>query len=402
MAELIHAKQLAWRHLHLLEDPFFAQSDVEVAVNVYEAGAMPGPRGIANFSSWYASLRMPAGNLLNYTLQSLKTGESFYVQPVTRVPKRPLLYRKAGANGLGGSWEVHDYVSAALKNKLNFLIGQISPPKPVVVRQSPGEQSSSTQQDNQRAKLEKHQFVLEIESENDAPLPDDHYVTLVAFNASKDKKIIEQQSDVIYDTDTRVFKAEQGDGFEVFAIPERKKGVLQDLRLNGNLQQSVSENLIVALEEVDTFNRNDGVIVHAMKYVVPENRQLIIEHEYGAQNRSPLHEFFILQHEDSDWIQTIEVTKSHAKPGTSDLGGGWSQLVFDYLPKEGKFTLYSVPADRQSSPVVHFNAVEYDDINNKAELEKLELIDGDEESLLEAENADAAREFVDWLDQWSA
>ena len=149
MAELIHAKQLAWRHLHLLEDPFFAQADVEVAVNVYEAGAMPGPRGIANFSSWYASLRMPAGNLLNYTLQSLKTGESYYVQPITRVPKRPLLYRKAGANGLGGSWEVHDYVSAALKNKLNFLIGQISPPKPVVVRQSPGEQSSSTQQDNQ-------------------------------------------------------------------------------------------------------------------------------------------------------------------------------------------------------------------------------------------------------------
>ena len=79
MAELIHAKNLTWRHLHRLEDPFFARSDVESAVKTYTSPGMAPHRRIANFQRWLEGTRLPVNDLYRAVLNSLDIGASYYV-----------------------------------------------------------------------------------------------------------------------------------------------------------------------------------------------------------------------------------------------------------------------------------------------------------------------------------
>ena len=92
MAELIHAKFLSWRHLHLLEDPFFAKADIVSAVNTYETRGMPRNRGISNFQAWLNRVSMPFGELEYYAYNSVKNGDSFCVHRHVDTPKRALVY----------------------------------------------------------------------------------------------------------------------------------------------------------------------------------------------------------------------------------------------------------------------------------------------------------------------
>ena len=146
MAELIHAKFLSWRHLHLLEDPFFAKADVESAVNIHKSRGNPRNRGISNFQSWLDRTSMPLGELNYAVLNSLKNGTSYYVHRHTDKPRRPLLFWQSNEPksnsffGISGSWQVHPYVAPALRNKLRILLSRIEPPKPVVLRKVTAEQ----------------------------------------------------------------------------------------------------------------------------------------------------------------------------------------------------------------------------------------------------------------------
>jgi len=363
MAELIHAKFLSWRHLHLLEDPFFAKSDVESAVNIHKSRGMARSRGISNFQSWLDRTSMPLGELNYAVLNSLKNGTSYYVHRHTEKPRRPLVFWKSTDSkndsffGINGSWEVHDYVAPPLRNKLRILLKRIDPPKPVIIRKVPTTATQSVAPVNDTPRDERHMFLLEVESENDVPLPVKAYVTLVAFNKTQDSRPVQQVNDVVWDFESRIFRAKPGDSFEVFAITDQMKVVKKDLRDNNNLSRSVSDKLISALEVTDTYTRADDVIVHAVKYVIPEVRSLIVNYEYGKHNSKPKVDVLVLVHEDSDWIQTVYVGSNNAKGDAAFVDDGWVKATFEDIPKEGKFSLYSESRNSNASPVTMFTGM---------------------------------------------
>jgi len=143
-------------------------------------------------------------------------------------------------------------------------------------------------------------------------------------------------------------------------------------------------------------------MVHVAKYVVPENRILVIEQEFGAHLSGPHHEMFVLQDEDSDWVQRIEVTKGLSSPQTELKSDGWVRLQFEDIPKKGTFSLYSVAMDKQSSPVVHFNAQTTEDLKEEKVVDDLQTAASDAEELEDDDNAIAMNEFDSWLDDWAA
>lgn len=408
MAELIHAKNLTWRHLHRLEDPFFARSDVESAVKTYTSPGMAPHRRIANFPRWLEGARLPVNDLNRAVLNSLDNGASYYVHHDMDKPTRPLVYwnpSEASSNsyqGVNGSWEVHAYVPAPLCNKLRILLKDIEPIKPMSVYKIPEEIIQDAVPVSYISLNERHMFALEVEGENDTPIPDNKKITLVGFNKKQNTVPVEEDKKLEQEVYSQIFRAKQGDHFEVFVIPERMTAVKQDLKDNRNLQKSVREKSISPLKIVDNYTRADNVMVHVAKYVVPENHVLVIEQEFGAHLSGPYHEMFVLQDEDSDWVQRIEVTKGLSSPQTELKADGWVRLQFEDIPKKGTFSLYSVAMDKQSSPVVHFNAQTTEDLKEEKVVDDLQTAASDAEKLEDDDNAIAMNEFDSWLDDWAA
>lgn len=389
MAELIHAKFLSWRHLHLLEDPFFAKSDVESAVNIHKSRGMARNRGISNLQSWLDRTSMPLGELNYAVLNSLKNGTSYYVHRHTEKPRRPLVFWKSTDSkndsffGINGSWEVHDYVAPPLRNKLRLLLKRIDPPKPVIIRKVPTTATQSVAPANDTPRDERHMFLLEVESENDVPLPVKAYITLVAFNKTQDSRPVQQVNDVVWDFESRIFRAKPGDSFEVFAITDQMKVVKKDLRDNNNLSRSVSDKLISALEVTDTFTRADDVIVHTVKYVIPEVRSLIVNYEYGKHDSKPKNDILVLVHEDSDWMQTVYIGSNNAKGDVAFNDDGWVKTTFEGIPKKGKFSLYSENRNSNASPVTMFSDMTESELMKKPAyiVEAVAEVDEKEEDL---------------------
>ena len=388
MAELIHAKNLTWRHLHRLEDPFFARSDVESAVKTYTSPGMAPNRRIANFQRWLEGTRLPVNDLNRAVLNSLDNGASYYVHHDMDKPTRPLVYwnpSEASSNsyqGVNGSWEVHAYVPAPLCNKLRIILKDIEPIKPMSVYKIPEEIIQDAVPVSYISLNERHMFALEVEGENDTPIPENKKITLVGFNKKQNTVPVEEDKKLEQEVYSQIFRAKQGDHFEVFVIPERMTAVKQDLKDNRNLQKSVREKSISPLKIVDNYTRADDVIVHVAKYVIPENRMLIIHREFGAHNSNmPLDEY-VLQHEDSDWIQTIEVNSSLKGDQLSRVKDGWYELTFENLPRSGKFSLYSTPVDRYASSIVLFQNIDYAELTTNIELEQAEIAPPEEDEIM--------------------
>lgn len=391
MAELIHAKNLSWRHLHLLEDPFFAKADVESAVKTHKARGIVPNRGITNFQVWLDRTRLPLNDLNHAVLNSLKNGTSYYVHRDMDKPARPLVYWKPAESsnnsflGVNGGWEVYDHVPAPLCNKLSILLKQIEPAKPMSVYNAPEVEIAQAIPVSYISQNERHMFVLEVESENDAPIPDEVYINLVGFNKTQNTLPVDQKNNVAHDFESQIFRAKHGDSFEVFAIPDRLKTVKKDFQENKNLKQSVLNKSIAALRITDTYTRADNVIVHAVEYIIPENRMLIIHREFGAHNSNmPLDEY-VLQHEDSDWIQTIEVNSFLKGDQLSRVKDGWYELRFENLPSSGKFSLYSTPIDGYASSIVLFQNIDYAELTTNVELEQAEIAQPEEDEIMSDE-----------------
>lgn len=145
MPQLVHARMLSWDQLPYLESPFFAKSDIQQAVNTYLARGVRSPGGISNLESWIGQHRGLMNNLRRDVWESVERGDSYYVHHLNRKPAQPLLiWKKANADaktdalwGQNGQWHIADHVPAGLRNRLAFVLKQIQPPKPVVLRKAP-------------------------------------------------------------------------------------------------------------------------------------------------------------------------------------------------------------------------------------------------------------------------
>jgi len=139
-----------------------------------------------------------------------------------------------------------------------------------VVRQEPAE-AKTDKQEVPKKEREKHIILLNLEGQNDRPLPIKHNITLVVENTSQGLFPVRQLKEVIYDSFSRVFTSEKSDQFKIYAITDSMLDVKKDLNENKNLVASESNNRIAALEETGTETRSDGVILHHVKYLVPNN-----------------------------------------------------------------------------------------------------------------------------------
>ncbi|MFT4765645.1 MAG: hypothetical protein ACI9OH_002757 [Oleispira sp.] len=371
MAELIHAKNLSWRHLHLLEDPFFARADVESAVRMHKTPGMAPNRGITNFQNWIGWTRLPLNDLNHAVLNSLNNGASYYVHHNADKPTRPLVFWKPAKSskhsylGENGDWEIHKYVPAPLSNKLRILLKEIEPSKPMTVYSIPEEVIAHSVPVSYISLNERHMFELEVEGENDTPIPENKKITLVGFNKKQNTVPVEEDKKLEQEVYSQIFRAKQGDHFEVFVIPERMKVVKQDLKDNRNLQKSVLEKSISPLKIVDTYTRADNVMVHVAKYVVPENHVLVINYEYGKHNSKPKDDVLVLVHEDSDWKQVLHIGDNNDLGEVDYDEDGWVKLAFHDIPKTGKFSLYNECKTSSASPVTMFSELSKSDLLEK-------------------------------------
>ena len=406
MAELIHAKNLTWRHLHRLEDPFFARSDVESAVKTYTSPGMAPHRRIANFPRWLEGTRLPVNDLNRAVLNSLDNGASYYVHHDMDKPTRPLVYwnpSEASSNsyqGVNGSWEVHAYVPAPLCNKLRILLKDIEPIKPMSVYKIPEEIIQDAVPVSYISLNERHMFALEVEGENDTPIPENKKITLVGFNKKQNTVPVEEDKKLEQEVYSQIFRAKQGDHFEVFVIPERMTAVKQDLKDNRNLQKSVREKSISPLKIVDNYTRADNVMVHVAKYVVPENHVLVIRHEFGLGEVKPESDMFVLVNDDNSWMQTIHASEESDQGYSEYDEEGWIKLVFENIPKSGKFTLYNYRKDSNGSPGTLISEQSEKEI---VEVKQYALVETSDVAEIEIDKTiyTEATEFDDWLEEFA-
>jgi hypothetical protein len=277
MPELIEHNSIRWQQLAHLESPLMVQSQVVRAVNAHKNPAMILPPGsIRNFARWLVNSRTFMLDSHRYATQSLNTGDSFYVCDHGHLPVMPLLsWKQDSANstsnplfGENGSWVVSPHVQQPLKNKLLVLLHNIKPPKSTVIRKMAvaGQVAPVVAA---KTNICRYMVQLEIEAESGMQLPERHPVNLIVINTSQDKKAVQQTNDVIWDQESKVFSAEQGDSIEVFAVTEHNKIARDDFLDNKNFSASISANKIRPLEVTSTFNRSDEVVVHSVKYIVP-------------------------------------------------------------------------------------------------------------------------------------
>ena len=62
-----------------------------------------------------------------------------------------------------------------------------------------------------KKQIERHIIQLEVEVENNRPLPEKKYATIVVHNTSQDSLPVKQRRDVIYDPESRIFKTNSGE-----------------------------------------------------------------------------------------------------------------------------------------------------------------------------------------------
>ncbi len=151
------------------------------------------------------------------------------------------------------------------------MLRDVRPPEVwEVVRQAPAPDNAD-KPPVQKIEREKHVILLNLTGQKDRPLPIKHNITLVVENSSQGNFPVRQLKEVIYDSFSRVFTSEQGDEFKVYAISDNMLGVKEDFNKNKNLEQSESAGLIKPLQETGQETRADGVILHHVKYEVPNN-----------------------------------------------------------------------------------------------------------------------------------
>ncbi|MFY0642793.1 MAG: hypothetical protein JXR16_17210, partial [Bermanella sp.] len=158
------------------------------------------------------------------------------------------------------------YFQSAFRSALRH----IPVPKPMgVLRDEP--KPAQAKQEQTKVEREKHVILLNLEGQNDRPLPLKHNITLYVENTTQGTTAARQLSEVIYNPYSKVFSTEKGDGLKVYAIPDSLLEVRKDLNKNKNLADSESKDLIKALTETGQETRADGAILHHFTYPIANN-----------------------------------------------------------------------------------------------------------------------------------
>ena len=264
MLTLKKGHELNWHDLQYIESPLMAKRTVQSnhgtrigGETVHNAAQHGLPDNRSKVFDAYGAIN-----------DKLDNGQVFLINNRTQMP---VISRLEINNDNRANWEINTGPNLMFLNAIDAALHRVDIPKQyAVVRDEPAP-SNNNQAATQKTVREKHIFLLNLEGQNDRPLPDKHNITLVVENTTQSNIAVRQLKEVIYDSFSRVFSAEQGDGFKVYAITDSMLEVRKDLNDNKNLAASVANNAITALQETSIETRSDGVILHNMTYPVPNN-----------------------------------------------------------------------------------------------------------------------------------
>ena len=263
MLALKYSHQLSWGELRFIEDPMHAIRTVES-----EHGRRIGGKNIQN-----AHLHdLPNGDdrrfdPYRFLKTKLENGEVFLVNYSTMVPAITSLEIDADGNP---KYTFRNSTSQYFHSAFRSALWHIPIPKPMgVLRDEP--KPEQTKQEQEKKEREKHVILLNLEGQNDRPLPLKHNITLYVENTSQGGVAVRQLSNVIYNPYSKVFSTEKGDGLKVYAVPDSLVEVRKDLNTNKNLADSESKGLIKALTETGQETRADGAILHHFTYPIANN-----------------------------------------------------------------------------------------------------------------------------------
>jgi hypothetical protein len=276
MLALKTGHQLNWGDLQYIENPMIAKLTLKS-----NHGARIGGEPIHNASEHNLPGRFnrtfdPYGTIN----QKLEHGQVFLVNSSTN---NPLFTKLEITKENTAKWAIQHSQTAFLENAVDAFMRHITVPQVHgVLRQEAKEQK--TEIEETKIEREKHVIILNLEGQNDRPLPSKHNITLFVENTTQGLTAARQLREVIYNPISKVFTTEQGDQLKVYAIPDSRLDILKDLRSNKNLADSESKGLISALEETGQETRDDGVILHHIKYPVPNN---VIEFQLLDEDDEP-------------------------------------------------------------------------------------------------------------------
>jgi hypothetical protein len=263
MLALKYSHQLSWGELRFIEDPMHAIRTVES-----EHGRRIGGKNIQN-----AHLHdLPNGDdrrfdPYRFLKTKLENGEVFLVNHSTMVPAITSLEIDADGNP---KYTFRNSTSQYFHSAFRSALWHIPIPKPMgVLRDEP--KPEQAKQEQEKIEREKHIILLNLEGQNDRPLPLKHNITLYVENTSQGGVAVRQLSNVIYNPYSKVFSTEKGDGLKVYAVPDSLVEVRKDLNTNKNLADSESKGLIKALSETGQETRADGAILHHFTYPIANN-----------------------------------------------------------------------------------------------------------------------------------
>lgn len=263
MLALKYSHQLSWGELRFIEDPMHAIRTVEL-----EHGKRIGGKHIQN-----AHLHdLPDEDDRRYDpyrfiKTKLENGQVFLVNHSTVAPAINSLELDADGKP---EYTFRNSTNPFFRSAFTAALRHIPVPKPMgILRDEP--KPAQPQQERKKVEREKHVILLNLEGQNDRPLPLKHNITLYAENITQGGTAVRFQTDVIYNPYSRVFTTEKGDGLKVYAVPNSLVEVRKDLNKNKNLVQSESQGLIKPLEETGQETRADGAILHHYTYPVANN-----------------------------------------------------------------------------------------------------------------------------------
>ena len=393
MLALKTASQLTWGELQFIENPISAKRTIQT-----NNGSAFNSEPIRNGKDYNLpdafTQRMDPYSEVN---RKLEDGHVFLVNTGTI---SPLLKNLKITEQQTTQCDIMPGQTLMCVSMVNAMLRQVRVPHITgVIREEPAE-GKTDKQEEQKKEREKHIILLNLEGQNDRPLPIKHNITLVVENTSQSHLAVRQLKEVIYDGFSRVFSSEKGDQFKVYAISDSMLDVRKDLNDNKNLSQSESSGLIAALEETGTETRSDGVILHNMKYVVPVPLSLNVRYEFARFERNTSSDVLVLNHEGSDWSQAIYVAKQ--PKNVINKEDDWITVRFENLPEKGKFSLYQQNQKTHASPVTLFSDLEYADIVKPPVEDEVKTVDKIEASQDDANISEKALQWDDWLEsRWA-
>jgi hypothetical protein len=264
MLTLKKGHELNWFDLKYIESPLMAKRTVQSNHGTHFGGEIIHNGNEHGLPDNRSKVFEPYGAINN----KLDNGQVFLINHSTQMPVIAQL--EITANNTA-KWKLNQGQNLMFLNALDAALNRVQVPKPYgVVRDEPAAPAEN-QTSAEKTVREKHIFLLDLEGQNDRPLPPKHNITLVVENTTQSSLPVRQLKEVIYDSFSRVFTAEQGDSFKAYAVSDNMLEVRKDLNENKTLAASEANGLIAALQETGVETRADGVILHHVKYPVPNN-----------------------------------------------------------------------------------------------------------------------------------